>query len=264
MTTVTVLGSGQDGGVPQLLAGHRNDTLARDLAIPHRLASSALVETEGTRLLLDASPDLRHQLDGPVDAVVLTHGHMGHYAGLVHFGKEAAATRRLPLVGSPRMLAFLDANEPWAALFRDGHLRPVPVEPGASTVVGNVEVGLVPVPHRAEFTDTVAISVAGALYLPDLDAWDAWPGHHAVVASHDLALLDASFWSSDEVPGRDLADIPHPLVPDTIERFADLSDRVVLTHLNHTNPLCDPASPESAQVRDRGFRVARDGDRYEL
>jgi pyrroloquinoline quinone biosynthesis protein B len=264
VTVLRILGSGQDGGLPQLLSEHPHDRAAAHRRIPRRLASSALVETGDTRLLLDASPDIRHQVDEPIDAVVLTHGHMGHYAGLLHFGKEAAATDGLPLVATPRMLAFLGSNEPWAALLRDGHLTPVEAAPGATTVIGDAEVRLVPVPHRAEFTDTVGISVAGAFYLPDIDAWEAWPDHLAVVGDHQLALLDASFWSAGEVPGRDLADIPHPLVPDTIDRFGAVAERVVLTHLNHTNPLCDPDSSEAALVRDRGFRIAREGDRYEL
>lgn len=253
MTSVTVLGSGQDGGLPQLLSTHPNDVAARTGAIPRRTASSVVIEWSGLRVLCDVSPDVRIQLDGPVDAVALTHAHIGHYAGLVHFGKEVAATDRLPVVATPSMYRFLRANEPWAALFDDSHLA-------EATLPG---VGLVPVPHRAEFTDTVAISIGGVLYLPDIDSWDRWPEHRAVVADHDLALVDASFWSPDEVPGRDLSEIPHPLVPDTIERFVDVADRVVLTHLNHTNPLCDPGSVESGLVTEAGFRVAEDGHRYE-
>ena len=253
MTTVTVLGSGQDGGLPQLLSTHPNDLAATEGRIPRRTASSVVIESDGMRVLCDVSPDVRAQLDGPVDAIALTHAHMGHYAGLVHFGKEAMAADRLPVVATPSMLRFLRANEPWASLFEGGYL----VE---ATIPG---IGLIPVPHRAEHTDTVAVSIGGVLYLPDIDAWDLWPEHRSVVAGHDLALLDASFWSADEVPGREVSEIPHPLVPDTIDRFADVADRVVLTHLNHTNPLCDPESTEAGQVRYAGFRVAEDGDRYE-
>lgn len=254
MARVTILGSGQDGGLPQLGADHPNDVRARRGDLPTRTASSVLVEVDGLRVLCDASPDIRHQLDDLPDVVVLTHGHVGHYAGLVHLGTEAAATERLPVVTTPSMLGFLHANEPWRRLFDEGHLV-------ATTTLPGIE--LVPVPHRAEFTDTVAISVGGVLYLPDIDDWAQWPDHLAVVRDHDLNLLDATFWSTDEVPGRDLSTTPHPMVPDTIERFADLADRVVLTHLNHTNPLCDPASAEAHEVRDRGFRVARDGDWFE-
>lgn len=253
MTSVTVLGSGQDGGLPQLFSGHRNDSTAREGRIAGRTASSVVVEWAGMRVLCDASPDVRWQLDAPVDAIALTHAHVGHYAGLVHFGKEVAATDRIPVVATASMFRFLRANEPWAALFEGGHL----VE---ATIPG---IGLIPVPHRAEFTDTVAVSIGGVLYLPDIDAWDLWPEHRSVVASHDLALLDGSFWSADEVPGREQSEIPHPLVSDTIERFADMADRVVLTHLNHTNPLCDPGSAEAGLVREAGFRVAADGESFD-
>ena len=44
-----------------------------------------------------------------------------------------------------------------------------------------------------------------------------------------------------------------------LERFAGIGTRIVLTHLNHTNPLCDPASPETEQVLDAGFEIAHDG-----
>ncbi|MEX1281479.1 MAG: MBL fold metallo-hydrolase [Acidimicrobiia bacterium] len=253
MTRVTVLGSGQDGGLPQLGSDHPHDRAAAEGVVPPRTASSVVVEVDGFAVLCDVSPDVRHQLHRPVDAIALTHGHMGHYAGLVHFGTEAAAIDGLAVMATPSMLGFLRANQPWAALFDEGRLVP-------ATLKG---VDLVPVPHRAEFTDTVAISVGGVLYLPDIDDWTAWPDHRSVVADHDLALVDATFWSADEVPGRDLSALPHPLVPDTLERFADVADRVVLTHLNHTNPLVDPASAASEHVRSLGFRVAEDGAVHE-
>jgi len=40
--------------------------------------------------------------------------------------------------------------------------------------------------------------------------------------------------------------------------------RVVFTHMNHTNPLLDPASPETQQVLSMGFKIARVGDRFDL
>ena len=63
------------------------------------------------------------------------------------------------------------------------------------------------------------------------------------------------------MPGRDVADIPHPLVPDTIERFGHLAAgrRLMLTHLNHTNPVADPSSDAARQVAEAGFEVAVDG-----
>ena len=120
-------------------------------------------------------------------------------------------------------------------------------------------------PHRGEFSDTVAVSIGRrALWLPDVDSWEAWPSAVEVVAGHAVAFLDATFWSPDEIPGRSIGDFPHPLVRETINKFAEVGTRVVLTHLNHTNPLCDPSSAENRIVHEAGFEVAFDGMTIEL
>ncbi len=248
----TVLGSGQDGGLPQAAATHENDRAARDGLILERTASSVLVEMSGRRILLDVTPDFRIQWWAQTarpDTVVLTHAHMGHYAGLVHFGREAANGSGTECFASALMLEFLQANAPWRQLFEAGNLVPVAESPS---------IRLIPVPHRAEYTDTVAVSVdSRLLYLPDIDNWDLWPDAAAVIAGHEIALLDATFWSADEV--RDARNVPHPPVIDTVERFAGLDTRIILTHLNHTNPCCDPTSPESGRVVEAGFEIAYDG-----
>lgn len=236
---------------------------------PRTTASACLVDGDHF-LLIDASPDLRHQwvalqrsFPGAMfDGVVLTHAHMGHYTGLVQFGKEAANTRELPLWVTPSMAAFLRANAPWSALVDLGNLELREVDPGQSFAPwSGTKIRLLPVPHRAEYTDTVAVSLPGAaLYLPDIDSWDLWERCMEVVGAHEVAVLDATFWAADEVPGRPVSDIPHPLVPDTLERFEELAKNrhIVLTHLNHTNPLCEPDSPQAATAREVGFEVAED------
>jgi len=277
--TVIVLGSAQDGGVPQLGSG--------ELPVPDRSASSlAVVGSDGTAVLVDASPDLRLQQRRlaadpdyarrsdlqAFDAVLLTHAHMGHYAGLLYFGNEAHSTRQLPCFASPSMLRFLAGNEPWATLFRDGHLQAVTVEPGkVFDIVPGLSAVAHPVPHRPDFSDTLAFELIGPtgrslLYLPDLDDWSDWPEASGVLSRVDTALVDATFYDDREHPHRDLADIPHPLVTDTIERFAGLASetQIILTHLNWTNRLCDPEAPEHARIRAAGFSVASDGLRLSL
>ena len=262
---ITVLGSGQDGGLPQLGAGHPNDRRAREGEIPERTAASLLVEVGGGRLLVDASPDLRVQWWGQVgvpDAVVLTHAHIGHYTGLVHLGLEAANARAVPAYVTSPMAGFLSTNAPWSRLVESRNLT---LRPGLRHRWHDVDIDLIPVPHRDEFTDTVAVSLDGrALYLPDIDGWDRWPDAERVIGSHELALVDATFWSADEIPGTPMDRFPHPAVVDTIARFGHLSTRIVLTHLNHTNPLCDPGSPETGEALTAGFEIAHDGLMFEL
>lgn len=264
-----LLGSGQDGGSPQM---------GSPGAVSNRTASSvALVSDLWPPILFDASPDLRNQYsdlvriqsgeagDDPFSAVFITHGHMGHYAGLVHFGKEAANTTGVPLFGDETLLNFLSRNEPWASLVTNGNiaLRTIPAD---GIAFGRVTVKAISVPHRADFTATNAYSITvdgspWALYLPDIDAWTDWPEADEVIGAHDLCLLDATFGSMSELPGRAIAGIPHPLVDDTLTRFTHHTDdtTIVLTHINHSNALNDPDSALSVRARNAGFTVGSDG-----
>jgi pyrroloquinoline quinone biosynthesis protein B len=129
------------------------------------------------------------------------------------------------------------------------------------------------VPHRAEFSDTLAFVVRGPrralLYVPDIDAWDRWDVPlETTLAGVDVALLDGTFFADGEVPGRDLAGVPHPRVADTLARLASLPEserrKVQFTHLNHSNPAVRPTSREAAAVRAAGMGVAREGLVLEL
>jgi pyrroloquinoline quinone biosynthesis protein B len=79
-------------------------------------------------------------------------------------------------------------------------------------------------------------------------------------------FVDGTFYSADEIPGRAIADIPHPLVPTTVSLLTaggQPAARVLFVHLNHTNRLFW----DSAAVRDlaaRGFAVAKQGERFPL
>lgn len=260
-----VLGTAQDGGNPQLGSA--------GVGPPRLVASLAAVADDGTRLLVDATPDVRAQLrrldeltptrsaSNAVDHIVLTHAHMGHYAGLVQFGKEAHNAQGVQCWVTSSMAAFLRSNQPWRALVDGGHIEIQISEPGAYfSPAPGLELRLVPVPHRPEFSDAVGVSLNRVFYLPDIDGWEEWPRAEEELSRHDISLLDATFHDRDELPGRDISQIPHPLVTDTLARFADLAaeKRLILTHINHSNPIADPDSLETEAVRAAGFEVASD------
>ncbi|MEE8133678.1 MAG: hypothetical protein V3T56_01395, partial [Gemmatimonadales bacterium] len=80
------------------------------------------------------------------------------------------------------------------------------------------------------------------------------------------ALLDGSFYSGAELPGRNIEDIPHPLIPhsmDLLEQAVRDGARVIFTHLNNTNPVHDDG-PETREVQGRCFEVAQHGMRIDL
>ena len=60
-----------------------------------------------------------------------------------------------------------------------------------------------------------------------------------------------------------MSKIPHPTVSHSMERFAPLPDeekaKVRFIHMNHTNPLLDPAAPERRTVKKAGFGIAEEG-----
>jgi pyrroloquinoline quinone biosynthesis protein B len=204
-----------------------------------------------------------------VQALLLTHAHAGHYLGLGHLGKEGLNVRGLPVHCTARMAAFLGANRPFSDLVDGGSIRPVVVAPSEPV---RLAPGLVavpePVPHRDDGSDTVAwvleTSRARALYMPDIDVLDARV--EALVASADLALVDGTFFDAGEL-GNDGRVVPHPPVRGSLGRLARAAaggTRIVLTHINHTNPLCDPGSPEAREVERAGMAVARDGMALDL
>jgi pyrroloquinoline quinone biosynthesis protein B len=179
-----------------------------------------------------------------------------------------------PVYCTQAMAAFLQANAPWSFLVDQGRIVPTPLALDRWHRIDEyLEVQLWKVPHRDEFADTVAFVFRGPeaslLFLPDINAWSLWDRDVAeAVASVDVALLDGSFWSLDEIPGRSLEDAPHPIITNTMELLQGVVERsaarVVLTHLNNSNPALDEGGPEQSEVLRRGFEIAREGMRFEL
>lgn len=289
---VVVLGIAQDGGMPQTgcdcshcSAARRNPALAR------HVASLAIVVPQKTPqadhvYLVDATPDLpaqieaihvfRHHPQGkvdrvPVDGALLTHAHIGHYLGLAHFGFESLNTRSIPVWASPRMAAYLRANGPWSQLVRLDNIALHEFQPGQPfDLEAGVTVKPIQVPHRDEYSDTMAFVIRGPkqtlLYMPDTDSWTAWPKPLTDVLRDekvDIALLDGTFYSPDELPDRDVTKIKHPLITSTMDLLEPLVKagkvRVYFTHLNHSNPAFEKDGAARRAIEARGFRVAEEG-----
>jgi pyrroloquinoline quinone biosynthesis protein B len=203
---------------------------------------------------------------------------MGHYAGLLEFGREAYAARDLPAWVSDRFAAFLLSNAPWNALVEERRIELRRLEPGVPVALAQ-DLWVTPftVPHRDEHSDTLGFEIRGPartlVYLPDIDKWERWDaaaGAGAVermLARCDVALLDGCFFADGEIPGRPMADIPHPFIAESLARFAPLPAsvraRIRFTHLNHTNPAADPG-PARARVEAAGMSVLSDGQRFGL
>ena len=284
---LVVLGTAQDGGYPQ--AGCRKLCCQRVLANPnqHRFVASAAIVDPQThqRWLIECTPDFPQQLQMldaiaepkdklGIDGILLTHAHIGHYAGLVHLGREVMGTDRVPVYAMPRMRRFLRAHGPWNQLVDTNNIELRELEDGKTQSLGQrVQVTPMLVPHRDEYSETVGFMIRGpnrsAFFLPDIDKWERWQHNIAeVIAKVDVAYVDGTFFANGELPGRDMSKIPHPFIKESIERFAELPEpernKIRFLHLNHTNPVLNPDSKEAATVRAAGHHIADQGERFAL
>jgi pyrroloquinoline quinone biosynthesis protein B len=274
---VLVLGIAQDGGYPQ--AGcNRPDCIAawRDPKLRQRVSSLAIVDPQsGQRWIIDATPDFPSQLRtldeiaprataSLLDGILLTHAHIGHYLGLAQLGREVLGAHSVRVYAMPRMRDFIEHNGPWDQLIHLHNIELVPIEDGVAVSL-NERITVTPlrVPHRDEYSETVGFLIRGPsrsiLWLPDIDKWEKWSTPlESVLARVDVAYLDGTFYDASELPGRDLREIPHPLMTETLSRLAasPMLAKVRFIHLNQSNPLLRGRRP--------GVIVARDGERAGL
>ena len=239
------------------------------------VASLAIVDHDSAGYwLVDASPDVGKQIQLLIsthpgyhlEGILLTHAHIGHYLGLAFLGREALNTQQLPVLCTERMANFLCKNQPWKQLVDLGNIELSIVDPGypiclspAATATPNL------VPHRDELSDTVAWNIAGPtkqlIYCPDIDRWER--GILEAIAGADIALLDGTFYSADELPGRDVLEIPHPSIVDSMNVFQGFDTNIRFIHLNHTNPLLSDEE-QVTQLKASGFDLGKRGDIWKL
>ena len=277
---VHLLGTAQDAGVPQ--AGCQCQTCARARRRPEfqqYVAALGLIDRVARSCwIIDATPDFKPQHAALMAAapgcelrgIVLTHAHIGHYTGLIHLGKEVMNTRRLPVYATASMCAFIRANGPWSQLVTNDNIALIEITPDVPLALSD-QLRITPllVPHRAEYSDTCAFVIAGPartlFYCPDIDRWEKWSQDvRVVVRDHDISLLDGSFYSGDELGGRDMALIPHPLVTHSMALLRGHGRDVRFIHFNHTNPLLTDGSPQRTALHDAGFGIGMQGECWVL
>ena len=89
-----------------------------------------------------------------------------------------------------------------------------------------------------------------------------------MIEQYNYLFVDGTFYKDEEVPGRNMSEVPHPFVQESVELFEGLPTReksgIFFIHFNHTNPLIDKLSKEYKEVRSKGFNVAVEGLKVSL
>ncbi|MGI9551514.1 MAG: MBL fold metallo-hydrolase [Aurantibacter sp.] len=285
--SLIILGTLQDAGSPHIAC--RKDccvNLFKNPDTTRKVVSMGVIDSQNQKtFLFEATPDITEQLKPLKNAssweaneipngLFLTHAHIGHYAGLMYLGKEATNAKNVPVYAMPKMKGFLEQNGPWSQLVSDKNIAIKSITDGQEIrLTSNIEVIPFTVPHRDEYSETVGYKIVGpnksALFIPDIDKWAKWETNIVdEIAKVDHAFLDGSFFSAEEINNRDISEIPHPFVSESLELFKNLvpseKKKIHFIHFNHTNPLLNPDSRQSQEVLKKGFRIARANDRYDL
>ena len=178
-----------------------------------------------------------------------------------------------PVYVMPRMFNFLQNNGPWSQLVEFENVRLEALQEKQAESFADIRISPFLVPHRDEFSETVGYEITGpnkkAVFIPDINKWSLWDTDlTALVKSVDYALIDATFYGDGELPGRNMSQVPHPLVTESMNALSELSSderaKIWFIHFNHTNPLLNALSEESKFVRSEGYNVAVEGVRLPL
>lgn len=283
--SLMILGVFQDAGSPQIGC---NKSCCKSLYLnpdhKRQVVSLGLIDANNQkRYLFEATPDIRMQMklltlsdrekEVP-DGIFLTHAHIGHYTGLMHLGKEAMDAEAVPVYVMPGMKNFLQSNGPWSQLILRKNIVLEELKSDVAIEMSeNISITPILVPHRDEFSETVGYRIEGpnksALFIPDIDKWAKWDKNILdEIRKVDYAFLDATFYSGKEIGNRDISEIPHPFIIESLELFSvfepEERNKVIFIHFNHTNPVIDPNSVEAKKVLDQGFRIARMNDVFKL
>ena len=81
-------------------------------------------------------------------------------------------------------------------------------------------------------------------------------------------ITESQVLSSELYYNRDISEIPHPFIIESLELFNNLENidkaKVYFIHLNHTNPVLNKNSEEYKRVILSGFNVAEPGMEFVL
>ncbi|MFL2628224.1 MAG: MBL fold metallo-hydrolase [Candidatus Marisimplicoccus sp.] len=281
---IYILGNVQDAGLPHIGCESKICIEAFNKKKQYYVTSIALIDPENQEFsLFDVTPNITEQLLMisrdifnkyilPKN-IFITHAHIGHYTGLMYFGREALGSKGIKVNVLPRMYDFISNNGPWSQLVKLGNISlneinfrdNIEIKPNLSVIP-------IQVPHRDEFSETSAFLIEGpnktALFLPDIDKWSKWSiSLIKMLENVDYAFIDATFYTNREI-NRDIDEIPHPLVIETMDLLSELpdyqKDKVHFIHMNHTNKMLDPTSDITINVLNKGFNIARLGQKFYL
>ncbi len=277
-----VLGRAQDAGMPHIGCTKECCKNARSTQKTEMQACLGVHDTKTNKLvLIEATPSIEkqvsllHRLSGVtnkkpfIDALLMTHAHIGHYGGLFLFGKEAALTNKIPTFITSDFSKFLQDNAPWSDLILNQNIAINNIAPNTNfEPIPDLFIEAIHVPHRKDHTDTVAFKIYGenksVLFMPDIDYIE---GYEHLIDDVDIAFIDGTFYDSNEIPNRAISTIPHPLICDTMNRLQEYAkktpEKIRFIHFNHSNPALNNDEVQN-NISSRCFNIAKTNEKIPI
>lgn len=231
MNRLIILGSGTSFGVPVI--GCTCDVCRSDDPRDRRRRTSAVIEVEGTRLLIDTPPELRLDLVeadiGWVNAVLFTHDHADHVAGIDDLRALSVRGQPVCAYGPAETLATL--RQRFGYIFDPGVVPPrgtskpeltlTALEPYREVEIDSLRVVPLEVEHGE--TRVFGYRVGAVAYVTDAKRLP--PATLERLRGLEVLVLNALF------------DKPHPThlsIPEAVALAQELgARRTLLTHLTH-------------------------------
>jgi len=304
---VKLLGSAAGGGFPQWNCGCANCHGLRQGTLRGKARSQAQVAVSSggkAWFLLNASPDLRAQIEAtpelhpaagarqsPISGIVLSSGDLDNVLGLLLLREfqplnifSTAAIRQVVSRDNSffRLLERVPGQVTWREMRPGGVFelksgegagiccRAIPLPGSYPGYVGESQRGRL---AKEQAVLALVLEAGGGkmLFAPALPAItdELW----SALLECDLALVDGTFWSDDELPrargggprAREMGHLPVGGPGGSLERLASLKGpRKIYIHINNTNPMLDEDSPQHRQARAAGWEIAEDGWEFEL
>ncbi|MCC7348009.1 MAG: pyrroloquinoline quinone biosynthesis protein PqqB [Variibacter sp.] len=294
-----VLGAAAGGGFPQwnCRCSSCREAWNGAFGVLPRTQTGVAVSADGVAwTLLNAAPDLRAQIlatptlhpdasprGSPIKAVVLTGAEIDQIAGLLTLREGAT----FALHATHETLDTLAANPIFDAL-DSALVGRITAEPGQPFVLaGGLSAELFAVPGKVPLylegasaslaaapCENVGVELVGGgarlLFVPGAAAID--DALRARLARADVVLFDGTLFADDEMiraglsakTGARMGHMPVDGPEGSLAALAEVRARRIYIHLNNSNPLLIPGSPERRKAEAAGWEIAHDGLRIEL
>ncbi|MBF2064341.1 MAG: pyrroloquinoline quinone biosynthesis protein PqqB [Calothrix sp. C42_A2020_038] len=297
---IRILGAAAGGGYPQWNCHCHGCETARDSGVTLTQSSIAVQSADGSWFLINASPDVRQQIEVmraagcfnshsgnrslPFAGILLTDAEIDHTTGLILLRESTAP---LNIYSTTTVKQALTSGYPlFSTLKNYCDVKWSPLTPGEVTkLTTDIEVEAFALSNKApKYMESKEAVWGIGLTIRDIitnSTLTYAPGVGSInidlqkrFENSNCIFIDGTFWTDDELPSlgigaRTAQAMGHlPLSGDngSLSQLKSISTlcKTILIHINNTNPILIPHSPERQTVESMGVEVGYDGLTFKL